>query len=274
MDTHRKWNEKRERWEYYVWTQCSHCKKTIEYNSTNMIKNRTRFCCRDCKDDYHLKRKDPTGWNLMNITDSDKMAYFVGLLCSDGYIFHPGSSTSTKGYIAGIELHIKDRELLEKIQHEFGGRLDTIKRNTNIKWHISHKKFITYLMNIGVVPRKTFALNVNTWFCSLSTERKWHFLRGVYDGDGCISLSNAPAAFICGCSPFFLEMIRDFLIQQECQVNYYTKPCKNGQIYSCTFYGSHIEKFLDCIYNRKNIYMKRKYEVYKTYKKMIREKKC
>ena len=270
----KKWNG--HRWIYFTKKICDYCGKEIECDNSNIKPGKINVCDHNCKRLFKLKQKDFNGWNIINKLDSDEMVYFIGLLCSDGYIFYPHSSKSTRGYVVGIELLHKDYNLLKIIHDKFGGNLRCIKKDKMIKWSISYKEFVLYLINIGITPRKSYTLDVNKWFEKLSNKQKWHFMRGVFDGDGCISYiktsSSKYTSFICGCSINFLEMIKNFLIQQECHFNFYSKPCKNGKIYSCVFYREYIEKFLDSIYNNKNIYMKRKYELYKDYKRFIKEK--
>jgi hypothetical protein len=135
---------------------------------------------------------DPKQEHIMTHINTSNFHYLVGLVATDGHIGYPGCTPSTKSYYCNIKLNIFDGELLYKIQNIFGGSIKEEKRQGFIEnsitrtWRTSNREFVEYLMNIGMTNTKTYNLDMNHYFNSISIENRLAFLRGVIDGDGSI----------------------------------------------------------------------------------------
>lgn len=111
--------------------------------------------------------------------DTESKAYYLGLLIADGCV----SGNSNR-----ISICLKDKEILEDFSKDLDAEHQVRASGKNY-WKLSlfSKKMIKDLSNYGVVPRKDFI----TYFpYQIPKELQRHFIRGVFDGDGCISLDN------------------------------------------------------------------------------------
>ena len=121
------------------------------------------------------------------------MAYILGFIMADGCIRHK-DYCNTEGYSICINLQLKDREILDFIKN-------TIKVSSNVyirKWVgsdgiyreqgqliITSKEIVKDIMALGVIPRKTG----KETFPDMPNIFERDFIRGYFDGDGCIMLS-------------------------------------------------------------------------------------
>ena len=249
---------------YYVKTNCVNCGKEIEkykFNKGNSFCKRPSYC----RYEYLHKQRDPKGSAIMdNINDPD-FYYLLGLICTDGNITYPRNGKKQIGYTCYINLNVQDIELVENIELKYGGTSQPMHDNT-IRWWISNKHFIDYLISIGLTHNKTTSLNIESWFSTLTRENKIHFLRGVIDGDGSIKTYKKDKSFnICSGAKDFYNTIRKFLIT--------ITPTGITEDFHDTF--SYIKynninmlTILDLVYDNINdkLHMKRKYDEYMKHK--------
>ena len=121
--------------------------------------------------------------NYFEKIDSEDKAYFLGLICADGCIIN---NQKTYRYQVVLKLHIKDIEILQTFIKCIVGKMELWKHGQRdmVELKLSGKKMVNDLFNLGITENKTFFLkypNISEYF-----ER--HFLRGYFDGDGCIRI--------------------------------------------------------------------------------------
>ena len=120
------------------------------------------------KPGFNAKRRISETWT----TD---LAYAVGLLATDGCLSPPG-------YL--IDLTSKDREQLENFRRCIGVDLKITKKYSGgreyLRIQFKNTIFYNFLISIGLTPAKSKTLG------RLAIPEKYffHFLRGVFDGDG------------------------------------------------------------------------------------------
>ena len=126
-------------------------------------------------------------------------AYWAGFLCADGSLVKDPNKTNT--YRLCLSISVKDEEHLKlfqktmghdgpigKLFHE-GGTIDgrTIKATEMRFVNICQAgKFVDDLANLGIIPDKTKRIPPPKLDSELL---KLAFLKGLIDGDGCISIS-------------------------------------------------------------------------------------
>jgi len=122
--------------------------------------------------------------DYFSIINSTSKAYFLGLLMADG-------SNSGKSLV--ISLQEEDRYILEKLAKEIGylGNLRKVipKKSTHkVQYRLSLTsiKLAKSIAKLGVDRNKTY----HACFPNIPEEFHSHFIRGVFDGDGCITFSN------------------------------------------------------------------------------------
>lgn len=116
--------------------------------------------------------------------DSERKAYFLGLIIADGSIIR--GRTNCKAF--ALSLVEQDDYVIRDLSYEIsGGFLRTYKtlfsyRQNMTTLKFSDAEFISNLEKLGVVPCKT----EHTFFPDIPEHLMRHFIRGYFDGDGCI----------------------------------------------------------------------------------------
>lgn len=126
----------------------------------------------------HIEHED-----FFNVIDSEEKAYLLGLLVADGSVIYPNGKTP-KNPLWTITLHDKDRYLLEQIQSLIGVTTKISHSRNESIISVRSKEMVVDLAKYGVVPRKSF----KTYYPDgIPDHLNRHFIRGVFDGDGCIT---------------------------------------------------------------------------------------
>lgn len=117
--------------------------------------------------------------------DSEEKAYWLGLLWADGYVI--------KHYkrLEGVrlEVHINDREIVEKFVQFLGGH--SAIRNVLVQGKHYHARVNVYCVRLAAdlaalgLTSKRSSRNVDVPKLQACYFR--HFMRGLFDGDGCIT---------------------------------------------------------------------------------------
>ena len=142
----------------------------------NQNPNRGSYCSRECQGNPRIEiNKD-----YFKIQSSD-MAYVLGLLSADGCITNNQMS-----------LKLIDRDILEKIKVSMCSDLSICKAGKNqggldnYQIRVSLSNFTISPVEYGLTERKTFT---NQFSKKLKSRFYSDFIRGYFDGDGCISYS-------------------------------------------------------------------------------------
>lgn len=116
-------------------------------------------------------------------TWSASVSYILGFIVSDGCIQY---DIKKHRYCLEFCIHKKDIEILEFIKFELKSNIDIRLRNNNlISLKITSKKICEKLISLGITPRKT---GKEILPIGLPDEFLWDFIRGYFDGDGCINI--------------------------------------------------------------------------------------
>jgi len=127
-------------------------------------------------------RKYTLNEEYFNVIDSSDKAYFLGFLMADGY-------NNEKRGVIELSCAEKDKEILDKLNNlinsnkpiRFVESKDV--RSYRIDW--CSKKLSNELLKYGCMQTKSLKLE----FPKLDDKLISHFIRGYFDGDGCISYS-------------------------------------------------------------------------------------
>lgn len=114
---------------------------------------------------------------------SEEMAYILGFIVADGAVF-----TNPRGsqYLA---FYSTDREIIEKIRfvmqsnHTIGARLRPYPEKTLYVLQIGSKTFVSKLKKFGIIQNKSLVIRMPK---DVPEKHLGHFIRGYFDGDGCI----------------------------------------------------------------------------------------
>lgn len=210
--------------------------------------------------------------NFFEEISTEAKAYYLGLLITDGCILEPDVSNNHPNYKVQIELQEKDAYILEKLKQELqltstniyhGTRIRTncISNTASLGWYST--KMAKDLSKYGVVPRKTST----TYLPILDDKMMPHLLRGMIDGDGCITIThpkNKPilVVYFCG-NQQTVTQVRDFLVNTLNVFN--VKVIQAGPNLWQISWASKKDTLKICnyLYEDANFYLTRKFEIYK-----------
>lgn len=191
-----------------------------------------------------------------NINTVEK-AYWLGFMYADG--------CSSRDRISRLSLNKRDLQSLKDFRKDVKSNIPIQNGEHDMKiLNLYSQKMNLDLYSHGCVSNKTFKIK----FHNIDKELYSHFIRGYFDGDGCITwhinkknyiLCNI---FIAGTYDFLLS-IRDILISLGLSKGYLAK---RNNIYVLTISGfNNINKLYKFLYNDATRYMKRKYYKFNSY---------
>lgn len=214
-------------------------------------------------------RKENIKIDIFNPVNTPEAAYILGFYIADGCL---------NGNKFVITLNEKDKEILEKIRDYMSPITKLIykKETINKQSIVSHpmysfafacKEIVSCLEDLGLGKNKTYLSksikNV------VPKELMWDFIRGYWDGDGCISSSNVTKNVketsynyinigftIISKDPDILNEMNEFFIEEG--INTHVYPDNKGNYLVGTHSKSEVEKIYNKLYNSSNLFMERK----------------
>ena len=187
--------------------------------------------------------------------DTPEQAYWLGIMISDGCIHEEKNMIS-------LELHKKDKYLIEAFKEAVGADTATTKSRNCYKTSFASKEMIEDLGRFGVVHRKS---SVGTFLPKLKEELMPHLIRGIFDGDGTVykRKPNALSFGFYGSSRLCNE-IRDYLCRK---IGLNENKVFDKENVSMIYFSrkQDVKAFYDFIYKDSTIHMKRKKEVFDQY---------
>lgn len=210
------------------------------------------------------KRKYTLNESIFESIDSEEKAYWLGFLCADG---------SVCDGVLDLTLKESDREHIVKFNKflESDSEIKTYKRKCKISTNpdkeliyygvkVASKKLCNDLIKQGCVPRKSLILKFPH---HLNNELKIHFIRGIFDGDGCVHIdtSKTPSiTFIVNGAYDLIDGINKFL-------NINGNLRKEGKIYRLQCKGNiKAMRIFDLMYDNATVFLDRKYHIYRQFK--------
>ena len=193
--------------------------------------------------------------------DTANKAYSLGMFYSDGTV---GSNTN----IISISLQSRDKDIIDKLNHEFGGdrKLTFIElNNKNPNWQnqymlsINCKVMHDDLIKHGCVPKKSLILEFPK---DVDEQYIRDFCRGVFDGDGNISKNEYRCTLIS--TESFCKSLQD-IVKKELGINSSIFYCHDEEKSTRIFQVAgkyQVKKFLDWLYQDSDLYLDRKYNQY------------
>jgi hypothetical protein len=205
--------------------------------------------------------------DYFEVIDSEAKAYFLGLIMADGCI---SKGWNNNYNVVQIGLKMKDKYLIEKFIKEinFCGKPyeESIEQKSShsdfkssdgfFSIRFTDNKMSSDLNKLGIVPNKTGKESLPC----LSKELMPHFIRGLFDGDGSVFITNNKYLRI---SLYSSKKMCDDLISL---FNLNNKVYKTKGVYFISTQNIDlIKQFYDYMYNDCNIYMIRKKEIFDNY---------
>ena len=194
--------------------------------------------------------------------DTEEKAYIIGFILADGHISKQGSLI--------ITLHKRDIDILEKIRVAMKSDYPIKpEREKYVSLIISSKTLCDKLNFYGFNNRKTYGFDFDKLLTFIPNTLIPHFIRGMFDGDGCIAYYQYPYmkkhSFHFGFTGLLnvVEYVYKYL-------DLHTKLTKETDlVYTCTTKDvNHILNIKNVLYNNATIFLQRKYKVFSEIEKI------
>lgn len=184
--------------------------------------------------------------------DTEGKAYFLGLMYSDG------SVTKNQFY-----LKLKDEDVIQQFKQEL--KTEAPIRRIETPWdayilQVSCQRLCNHLIKQGCVPNKTRVIQVP----ELREDLYRHFIRGFFDGDGCLQLQDK--IYRCrfdltSASLQFLEQLRP-IITAKAKTNGSLQKETKYDVWHLNYSGHQVVQIMDWLYKDSHFYLKRKHDKY------------
>jgi heterodisulfide reductase subunit C len=216
-------------------------------------------------------------YHYFDEVDTEEKAYWLGFLTADGWINKNGNNNAG---VTGIELQYGDINHLKKFNKSIGGNYKITDRwrscaiSTNdkdIEHHMCCIRIFSLtmynsLIDKGFTKDKSFDCNMP----SLREDLIKHYIRGYFDGDGCLCFTNksfhinfTTASKTLNDDVSKVLRLENFNIAEHTYINDY-----GTTMYKIDICCQHDKiNFLDWIYKDSSIYLDRKYKKYLKVKK-------
>lgn len=201
--------------------------------------------------------------------DCEEKAYWLGVLYADGNV-----SSSTPE----IKFTSTDKEWVEMFLNSIGST-DVPHREFHKKFQkeiwkarITDKKLHNDLISVGCVPAKSLIIE----FPELNKDLIRHFIRGYFDGDGFVTISNNSTkkencytlkSGFCSGSEIFVKQLVDKIPTKNKIVKKRNKP---GQLYEIKLSVNDSYKLYKYIYTNASVFLQRKKDKFDYYIKQRR----
>lgn len=214
-----------------------------------------------------IKRKYPIDETYFDEINTQDKAYLLGLYYADGY-------NNEKTRKVKLSLARKDEALVTRVRDIISPNrpLYYYKRNNvdSVTVTLCNKHMSEVMARHGCMQAKTFKVTFPTF---LHPDLIPHFIRGYFDGDGCITFCrNKPGSAyikyyinIVGTESFVMTIQSIFRSQVNCNSNMTIRhPEHNNNIRQLGSSGNRqIKRVLDWLYKDATIYLERKYQRYR-----------
>ena len=127
--------------------------------------------------------------NIFDSIDTEEKAYWLGFIWADGYISSKDNTFEIKLSIHDINHLYKFNSFMQHNKNNVKTQQISFKGKTFLvcRWSIVNKHLHKVLNNYGCVPNKSLTLEFPNPKIFKNDGLIRHFIRGYFDGDGCIS---------------------------------------------------------------------------------------
>jgi intein-encoded DNA endonuclease-like protein len=211
--------------------------------------------------------KKPANSNYFK-TWTEKSAYILGFIVADGHVQHKDRNRLVIG------LSIKDLKTLELIRDELcpTANIRHYKKRNTIYLAVGDKEMIADLVSLGLGNLKGKVVDI---FDKIPKEQMRHFIRGFFDGDGCISYQErfrqdkyysveGTVKFTNG-DKNLLDKVQEIIGFGRVSFKQFKTRSWYDLVSAKT---SHIFSFYDYLYLNANIYMMRKKRKFESFIKL------
>ena len=204
--------------------------------------------------------------------DSEAKAYWLGFIYADGYV----KATANLSDIFGLTLARIDRGHIEKllVELEFTGPIHDYAQSSGFSNQTEYSRILIRsnhlcdsLRRSGVVNNKTLILQFPSDDI-VPKELLQHFIRGYFDGDGCLTYSISKkdglrkyAFKACGTKEVLLGIENAFDLKRKHKL--YQRHVTEKNTYCLDIGGNdQVDTILQYMFENASVYLERKYQKY------------
>ena len=194
---------------------------------------------------------------IFDSIDNEEKAYWLGFIYADGYV-----SSRDNGF--EISLSLKDLEHLKKfakfLKHDNNVKVDSFR----CRFSVTNKHLKTRLIELGVTPKKSLTIQ----FPNSSQVPDYlipHFIRGYFDGDGCILTKKTSVRKLNVSLIGTKNMLENIIKHGNITTNILHVKVHSPEVFYISLGIKKSKIFCDYIYKDSNIFLDRKRENYEYY---------
>lgn len=189
--------------------------------------------------------------NYFHNIDSEDKAYFLGFISADGH-------NNIKNRNLAITLNKKDEAILHILKKSINYSGPIWKSGNRVGISLCSKKLSQDLLVLGLDSNKTFSLK----FPNISHNLIHHFIRGYFDGDGCITYNKSNKNWswgIIGTDDFNTSLQNILMSKLDLNLTKLYKCSNNHSISRLIYNGNkQVYKIGKFMYNNSTIFIERK----------------
>lgn len=187
---------------------------------------------------------------------TEEDAYWLGFIYADGYVSDNNDFE--------VSLKVSDIEHLKKLKNYLELKLDIKQDDYRCRLVYRNRILVDNLKKLGVNPRKSLNLKFPK---NINYDLIKHFIRGYFDGDGCVSIYNKKRKTkISKIVSISLLGTKEFLdgVRLHSPIKFGKYVKNNGSENTLVLNTAHKKAyiFLNWIYEDSTIYLDRKYNKY------------
>lgn len=214
---------------------------------------------------------------VFDIIDTEEKAYWLGFIYADGCISSKPTKEGRKAYTFELSLKLDDSTHLEKLKTLLETSRPILKSENRCRLLVNSKHFWNTLNNYGCTPQKSLTLQFPNENIFKDRSLIKHFIRGYFDGDGCISYSNKEHTILnmqlLG-TKSFLQTLLNYLPEEFRDLTIrHNHNNESEETYLINTSHNKAYKFFKYLYENSRIYLDRKYSRFARYhSNMINER--
>ena len=207
---------------------------------------------------------------IFDCIDTEEKAYWLGFIFADGSInSDPLKENKKKAYTFELSLKQDDINHLKKLKELLETSRPIIKSENRCRLLVNSKHFWETLNNYGCTPRKSLTLQFPSESIFKENSLIRHFIRGYFDGDGCISYSNSEHTILTmqllG-TKSFLQTLLNYLPEEFKDLTLrHNHNNENEETYLINTSNKKAYRFFIYLYENSKIYLDRKYSRFARY---------
>ena len=201
-----------------------------------------------------LPHKKKINRNIFEVINTEEKAYWVGFLYADGYVGLTDNRVE-------LTLQLSDVNHIKKFKTFLNSDCKISTNSYRSRLSIKDEKIKKDLINLGCTPQKSLTLKFPT-DDKIPKELIRHFIRGYFDGDGSLCVTEKTKSIdILGTYDFLYQLC---LESNRATSKIYVSKSKSNKVFRIVL-GSRLDlyNFSKYIYDNCNIYLDRKYEKFK-----------